>query len=218
MRAVDPEGGGIARPEIRRYGDVKKGYTAFLPGDAIMAKITPCMENGKITVVPNGLGDVFFGSTEFHVIRPEQEIRSTWIAQFLLQHAVRQAAQRAMSGAVGQMRVPSTFLHELPIPIAPASEQAFVSDLLDELLSDLDAGARALEGAQAKLNHYRASILKAAFTGQLALHDASNESASQLLARISIERDQYTAMLVSRKRNTKKVAPALVTRRARAKR
>jgi type I restriction enzyme S subunit len=65
MRAVESEGAGLLRPEVRPYGEVKKGYTSFLSGDVIMAKITPCMENGKTTVVPDLPGSVCFGSTSF---------------------------------------------------------------------------------------------------------------------------------------------------------
>lgn len=90
MRAVDAEGGGLTQPEVRRYGEVKKGYASFLNGDVIMAKITPCMENGKTTVVPALPGDVCFGSTEFIVIRPGQGLDPRWIAHFLLQHETRQ--------------------------------------------------------------------------------------------------------------------------------
>src|SRR6266849_10202298 len=86
MRAVEPEGGGLRNPELRSYGEVKKGYTAFLSGDVIMAKITPCMENGKTAVVPELPGSVCFGSTEFHVIRPENGVEPRWIVNFLLQH------------------------------------------------------------------------------------------------------------------------------------
>src|SRR4030042_5537425 len=102
MRAIEPEGGGVVRPEIRPYGEVKKGYKAFFTGDVIMAKITPCMENGKTAVVPDLPGAVCFGSTEFHVLRPECGIESRWLANFLLQHEVRRAAQRRMTGGVGQ--------------------------------------------------------------------------------------------------------------------
>ena len=105
MRAVEPEGGGLLHPEVRLYGEIKKGYTAFLSGDVIMAKITPCMENGKTTVVPELPGSVCFGSTEFHVIRPEKDIVARWISYFLLQHEVRRKAQRQMTGGVGQMRL-----------------------------------------------------------------------------------------------------------------
>jgi type I restriction enzyme, S subunit len=52
MRAVEPDGGGLLRPESKTFGTVKKGFTSFLTGDVITAKITPCMENGKTCVVP----------------------------------------------------------------------------------------------------------------------------------------------------------------------
>ncbi len=192
MRAVEPEGGGLLRPEVRAYGTVKKGYTAFLPGDVISAKITPCMENGKTCVAPKLSGAAYFGSTEFHVLRPEAGIEARWIANFLLQHSTRQAAQRRMGGAVGQMRVPQSFLEELELPIPPAAEQQRILELVDELLSDLDAGVAALERVQAKLKHYRAAVLKAAVEGALTAewreaHPAT-EPASELLTRILAER------------------------------
>jgi type I restriction enzyme S subunit len=167
MRAVEPEGGGILRPEASTYGEVKKGYTAFLAGDVIMAKITPCMENGKTCVVPELPGAACFGSTEFHVVRTEGNIAARWISNFLLQHSTRHAALRQMMGGVGQMRVPSVFLESLIIPIPPDPEQQRILDALDELLSDLDAGVAALERVQAKLKHYRAAVLKAAVEGTL---------------------------------------------------
>jgi type I restriction enzyme S subunit len=194
MRAVSPEGGGLTDPEVRPYGEVKKGYTSFLSGDVIMAKITPCMENGKTAVVPNLPHELCFGSTEFHVVRPEADIQPKWIANFLLQHETRRTAQRHMTGAVGQMRVPTSFLENLKIPIAPAKEQQRIVDALDELLSDLDAGVEALRRAQAKLALYRASVLKAAVQGDLSAEwrrqNPNAEPASVLLQRILIERRQ----------------------------
>jgi type I restriction enzyme S subunit len=167
MRAVEPEGGGLLRPEASTYGKMKKGYTAFIPGDIIMAKITPCMENGKTCVVPELPGAACFGSTEFHVVRAEGGIEARWIANYLLQHSTRYAAQRRMAGGVGQMRVPSAFLETLSVPVPPDSEQARILDTLDELLSDLDAGVAALQRVLAKLKQYRAAVLKAAVKGSL---------------------------------------------------
>lgn len=192
MRAVEAEGGGLLRPETAIFGEVKKGYTSFIPGDVIMAKITPCMENGKTCVVPDLPGAACFGSTEFHVIRAERGIQSRWIAHFLLQHSTRYAAQRQMAGGVGQMRVPAAFLDALPLPVPPEREQARILDSLDELLSDLDAGVAALERVRAKLKHYRAAVLKAAVEGALTAewrreHPAT-ETADALLTRILAER------------------------------
>lgn len=192
MRAVETEGGGLLHPEVSTYGKVKKGYTAFRSGDVIMAKITPCMENGKTCVVPELPGAACFGSTEFHVVRAEQGIDPRWIANFLLQHSTRYAAQRQMAGGVGQMRVPASFLEGLSLPVAPTSEQSRILDVLGELLSDLDAGVAALERARAKLKQYRAAVLKAAVVGELTAewrekHPAT-EPASELLKRILAER------------------------------
>ncbi len=167
MRAVEPEGGGLLRPEVSTYGKVKKGYTAFQSGDVIMAKITPCMENGKTCVVPELPGAACFGSTEFHVVRAEQGIDPRWIANYLLQHSTRHAAQRQMAGGVGQMRVPASFLDGLGLPVPPTSEQSRILDAIDELLSDLDAGVAALERVRAKLKQYRAAVLMAAVEGAL---------------------------------------------------
>lgn len=154
-------------PETRPYGEVKKGYTAFLPGDVIMAKITPCMENGKIAVVPQFPNDVCFGSTEFHVIRPNKGVSARWIMGILMQRSVRKEAERHMSGAVGQMRVPTEFLRNLYVPVAPESEQNDVVNDLDNLLSDLDAGTSILHEVGEKLNLYRASVLRSSMNGRL---------------------------------------------------
>jgi type I restriction enzyme S subunit len=192
MRAVESEGAGLVRPEVRRYGEVKKGYTSFLSGDVIMAKITPCMENGKTTVVPPLPASICFGSTEFHVVRPESGVLARWIAGYLVQHEVRRNAQRAMTGGVGQMRVPAAFLESLRIPIAPTAEQERISDALDELLSDLDAGLAAVERVREKVKLYRAAVLKAAVEGALTAEwrkeHPQTEPSSELLKRILTER------------------------------
>jgi len=194
MRAVSPEGGGLTDPEIRPYGEVKRGFTSFISGDVIMAKITPCMENGKTTVVPELPGSICFGSTEFHVLRAETGIRASWISHFLLRHDLRRSAQRQMTGGVGQMRVPSAFLRAISIPVPPTMEQERITDVLEELLSDLDAGVKALDRAEGKLEQYRASVLKAAVQGYLTAawrqqHSEVN-SGSELLERILVERRQ----------------------------
>ncbi len=192
MAAVDVEHGGVNRPETRSYSSVKKGYTPFFPGDVIVAKITPCMENGKVAVVPELVGDVGFGSTEFHVIRPSTGIDARWISHFLWQSSVRHSAWRAMTGGVGQLRVPKKFLQVLSLPITGTAEQCRILEKIEELLSDLDAGVAALERVKRNLKRFRASVLKAAVEGKLTeawrAEHPDGEPASELLARILKER------------------------------
>lgn len=193
MAAVGEDFRGIKAAEHRSYGQVKKGYTPFAPGDVIMAKITPCMENGKGGVVRGDPRAVFFGSTEFHVLRPCRGIAADWIGMFLSQESVRRAARLRMKGSAGQLRVPSGFFRQLRIPVAPSEEQRRISDRVAELLSDLEAGAAALERVKRNLVRYRAAVQHAAVTGQLTAawrerNGPPSETGEQLLQRILVER------------------------------
>jgi type I restriction enzyme S subunit len=195
MTAVDVGFGGIQRPEQRTYGEVKKGYTPFTTGDVIFAKITPCMENGKGGVVKGEPDQPFFGSTEFHVLRPRREVNATWIAHYLSQEQFRRSARLKMKGSAGQLRVPTEFLESVSIPLPPSAEQVRILDLIEELFTDLDAGVAALVRVQKKLKRYRAALLHAAVTGRLtadwrAMHGDGGESGAKLLERIQIARRQ----------------------------
>ena len=193
MRAVTEEFGGIDVSERRRFGEVKKGYTAFQAGDVLFAKITPCMENGKLALVPALDDGIAFGSTEFHVVRAVANVTPKWLAHFLSQAEFRKFARRHMTGTAGQLRVATPWLLGTRLPVAPAAEQTRIVDKLEELLSDLDAGVVELKAAQKKLAQYRQSLLKAAVEGRLteawrAEQSKPDESGPQLLARILRER------------------------------
>ena len=65
MAAVEAASGRVDTSTVRRYEEVKKGYTHFRDGDVLFAKITPCMENGKMAVVQSLRNGIGLGSTEF---------------------------------------------------------------------------------------------------------------------------------------------------------
>lgn len=167
MAAVHEEMAGVDVSESRPLKDVRSGYTQFMSGDVLFAKITPCMENGKIAVVPDLPSPVGYGSTELHVLRPRDGVLSRWIAYFLSRSEFRRAAQRNMSGSAGQLRVPKKWLEAQEIPIPDEPEQRRIIERVDELFSDLDAGVAALERAKANLARYRAATLRAAAEGAL---------------------------------------------------
>ena len=193
MRAVNEEFGGIDVSARKPFGEVRKGYTAFHATDILFAKITPCMENGKMALVPTLDDGVGFGSTEFHVLRARTDVAPRWLAHFLSQAEFRKFARRHMTGTTGQLRVATPWLSATNLPLAPLAEQTRIVDKLEELLSDLDAGVAELKAAQKKLAQYRQSLLKAAVEGRLteawrAQHGEPEESGAQLLARILRER------------------------------
>ncbi len=117
MEYVDDEQGKIVKMKIRPIKEVYKGYTYFRNDDIIFAKITPCMENGKSAVatgLKNGIG---FGSTEFHVIRPKENIFSKYIFYFVRRKAYREEAAQHFTGTVGHRRVPKEFIMSSKIPL-----------------------------------------------------------------------------------------------------
>lgn len=159
MKRVEELTGKVDLSETRTYGEVKKGFTSFEDGDVIFAKITPCMENGKIAVVEgleNGIG---CGSTEFHVFRCSEALNNRYLFHFLTQAAFRKEAEANMTGAVGQRRVPKNFLEEKLIPLPPLPEQTRLVARLETLLGEVDAATARLHEAQQRLKTYRQAVL-----------------------------------------------------------
>ncbi len=194
MPAVEAETGRIDVSGNRAFGEVKKGYTNFAEGDVLFAKITPCMENGKMAIVPKLQNDLGFGSTEFHVLRPYSGINAKWVYYFVTSQLFRRDAEHNMTGAVGQRRVPTLYLAGQCIPVPPTNEQVRVVAKVEELLSELDKGAESLRTARQQLKIYQQAILKSAFDGKLTARwrEANKHhlgSADQLLARIRKDHD-----------------------------
>lgn len=123
MASVSNEGY-IANAADRRLGDVRKGsYTYFKENDILIAKITPCMENGKCAMavgLTNGMG---MGSSEFHVFRCGARILPRYLFGYLNRTVVRQEAEKVMAGKSGHRRVPVTFYKQLWVPLPSLHEQ-----------------------------------------------------------------------------------------------
>lgn len=196
MAAVEAGTGLIDASQVRKYGEVRKGYTRFSEGDVLFAKITPCMENGKVAIakiLTNGSG---CGSTEFHVVRAMGGLSNKYLAHFLIREEFRKEAQRHMAGTAGQLRVPPSFLSDAPFPLPPLPEQRRIVAEIEKQFTRLDASVAALRRTQANLKRYRASSLRAACSGALVPTEAEiaraegreYEPAGVLLERILAER------------------------------
>ncbi|MYH60647.1 MAG: type I restriction endonuclease subunit S [Caldilineaceae bacterium SB0675_bin_29] len=196
MAAIEAETGVIDLSQIKLFGDVKKGYTKFSDGDVLFAKITPCMENGKIAIA-NGLKNgSACGTTELHVLRPFPGLSREYLRFFLLRTDFRKQAQRNMAGTAGQLRVPAWFIEQAHIPLPPHPEQRRIVAEIEKQFTRLEAAEAALRRIEVNLKRYRASVLKAASEGKLVPTEAElaeaegrdYEHAEQLLERILVER------------------------------
>ena len=210
MPAVEAETGVINVSEMRRFGTVKKGYTPFRAGDVLFAKITPCMENGKMGIVPAVKNNLGFGSTEFHVLRPYSGISASYLYYFMSSKRFRYDAEHNMTGAVGQRRVPSPYLDNHIIPIAPTKTQERIVAKIEDLFSELDKGVESLKTAREQLKVHRQALLNQAFEGKLTAewrqkNKKKLKAASQLIAGVKVEREaRYQQQLVAWKAAIKK--------------
>ncbi|MEH2235000.1 restriction endonuclease subunit S [Nostoc sp.] len=193
MKSVEAKTGRLDLSEIKQYCQVKKGYTPFIDGDIILAKITPCFENGKVAIVQNLKNGIGFGSTEFHVFRLELGIYNKYLLFYFCNQNFIKDAQSNMAGTAGQLRVPADYIRNTVIPFPPLPEQYRIVAKVEELFTQLDAGVGLLKKVKAKLKRYRQAVLKAAVEGNLTAywrtaHQGELEPASVLLDRILKQR------------------------------
>lgn len=168
MKLVEEIINKIHLTEIRKYEDVLKGsYTPFINGDVIFAKVTPCMENGKIAIVDNLKNGIGFGSSEFHVLRAGDKIKSNFLFYFLVQDGFRHKAASEMTGAVGLRRVPKQFIENYSIPLPSIKEQQLIVSELESKLTVCDKIEETISHSLQQAETLRQSILKKAFEGKL---------------------------------------------------
>lgn len=205
MNAVSEISGAIETPVLRDYKDVKKGYTNFLEGDVLFAKITPCMENGKVAIAKNLANGFGFGSTEFHVLRASKAIENKLIYYLVRSENFRKQAKEVMTGAVGQQRVHKNFLVDYPFTLAPLPEQKRIIDKLESLFGKINEAKQLIKEARETFTDRRAAILAQAFRGELTKkwrkEHPNVEPAEKLLQRIKAEREKFEISRKGRKKN-----------------
>ena len=154
----------VQATQTKPLSAVVGSYTYFADGDVLLAKITPCFENGKLGIadgLKNGIG---FGSSEYFVFRPDATVSKEWLYYFLSRETFRVEGAARMTGAVGHKRVSKEFIEEYPIPVPPLAEQQRIVGLLDEAFEGL---ATAKANAEKNLQNARAlfeSHLQSVFT------------------------------------------------------
>ncbi len=140
---------GEADCSATRPADAAKSYTPFQEGDVISAKITPCMENGKAAVLRNLVGGYGYGSTEYHVFRPDRtRLNAEYLHALLRLQTLRTHARLFFTGSAGHQRVSEEFFYRLQIPMPPLKTQ---ERLVEKIAAKRDEAKRLRAAAAAQL-------------------------------------------------------------------
>lgn len=131
MDMLQPYTKDVFQYELQPYN----GGAKFRNGDTIMARITPCLENGKVSKVNILTKDeVGFGSTEYIVLRAIPNVSDpNFIYYLTISDLVRTPAIKSMVGSSGRQRVQQNVLETLELPIPPYDEQKKIAAILSAL-------------------------------------------------------------------------------------
>ena len=149
MAAVDPSRRAVRSESIREF---RGSGSKFENGDTLFARITPCLENGKIAryYANSGLGDLAHGSTEFIVVRGRPGVTDSEFAFYAARSdLVREYAIGQMTGTSGRQRVPTDALAQLDVPLPPLSEQRAIAHVLGTLDDKIESNHRMNETLEA---------------------------------------------------------------------
>lgn len=163
MEAISEKYGVPVRYEIKPWGEIKSGFTHFREEDVVLAKITPCFQNGKSAVM-RGLKNRFgAGTTELHVYRtinactvPEYVLIYLKSPQFITEGIPK------MTGTAGQKRITRDYFAGNHFPLPPKAEQQRIVSKVDELMALCDALKACLAEAQTTQIHLADAIVERA--------------------------------------------------------
>lgn len=129
--AILQENGALFTPvETKPLGEVAGSYTYFRDGDVLVAKVTPCFENGKAGIARNLTNGIGFGSSEYYVVRASDQTMPNWLFHWLTTGSFRERAAAKMTGTGGLQRVPRSVVEEEKIPLPPLDvQQAIVAEI-----------------------------------------------------------------------------------------
>ncbi|SDA34256.1 type I restriction enzyme, S subunit [Methylobacterium sp. UNC378MF] len=137
MEAIG-EQGELDTSRVINFDEASAGYTLFFDGDVVVAKITPCFENGKGALINSTATGMGLGTTELYVLRPGASLDGKFLYYITVDPAFRILGETQMIGAAGQKRVPEDFLRNYIVAVPPISEQRQVSRYLDTEIGIID--------------------------------------------------------------------------------
>lgn len=125
--------------EIRKWKDIKSGFTHFANGDIGIAKITPCFQNKKSVIFSNLQNGYGAGSTELSIVRSiNNMINANYLLWYFKSDYFIQNGMKSFTGTAGQQRIHKNYLKNCLVPLPPLAEQKRIVKRVEELLALCD--------------------------------------------------------------------------------
>lgn len=158
---------GELQPQERKYKDVSSGFTYFRNGDVVLAKITPCYENGKAGVMKGLKNDFGFGTTEFMVMRPSNKILADYLYYVVFSDKFRKMGEVEMRGTAGQKRVTSSFVMNYELSIPDIKTQEKIVTELNKKMKIFGVAIEKIEASISFLNEFKSALISNVVTGKI---------------------------------------------------
>ena len=157
------ETGSVVSQRLVDFSHIQSGFTAFRRGDILIAKITPCFENGKGAYTDNLLSEHGFGSTEFHVLRTNSKVNAKYIFYHTVSGKFRKKLEREMTGSAGQKRVPAISIQKYKIFLPSSNEQNFIIEILSTADHEIELLQKSIEAEKQK----KKALMQLLITGKV---------------------------------------------------
>ena len=165
--------GDVDSSEMRAIKDVWQGFTYFRRGDVLLAKITPCFENGKGACLADLVTEIGFGTTEFIVLRPSDRVLSPYLHQLTRLPHFRLLGVESMSGAAGQQRISQEFVAGFRVPLPPLKEQQEIVEFVASVMSSHRESVKRVTSQVSLVDEYRSRLIADVVTGKLDVREAA---------------------------------------------
>lgn len=201
MEAIG-EMGGLDLSQSKPLDDIGQGYTYFRDGDVMIAKITPCFENGKGALAAGLINSIAFGTTELHVLRPGPDVSPRFLFYVSQSDAFRRLGEAEMYGAGGQKRVPESFVKDFRQTLPNQEEQFAIATFLDRETAQIDALVAKKQRLIELLQEQRAALITRAVTMGLAASLDSPQAGTEIFPSIPLgwEMRKLRRILTQKKR------------------
>lgn len=146
------------------FAEGKGKYTYFQDGDLLVAKVTPCFENGNIAIANNMKQGVGLGSSEIFVLRMNDKVLNTYMFYITQTAKFQEGACATMCGVGGLKRISPLFMRTYELDIPSLSKQQRIVDYLDAKLGKIDVRIAILEKQQDAYARLKRSVIYHAVT------------------------------------------------------